>query len=291
MRPELRGPPDRGERRDRSGLTAAEVAQEERAATALLTPAAGDPPWPALGRGWRHDTADPLWAFPVPFTAFDGVVLLLWGLVAQVLVGGVAVALAGDAALEDLGALWAVVAIYAVTLPGQLVVLRARGALSWRLLGPVPPGLRHAGLGLLAGAGTWVASNALLATFALLSGYEPETRQSVLERAETGGLAALALGVVVAVVLAPVVEELVHRAVLFQALRRRIGGRAAGVASAGIFAVVHLELVGEPPLLAALFLFGLVLAWVLHRTGSLVAPVTAHATYNGLTLVASVVLR
>ena len=77
---------------------------------------------------------------------------------------------------------------------------------------------------------------------------------------------------------------------LFQALRRLVGARWAAVASAAIFAMVHLELFAEPPLLATLLGLGLVLAWLLHRTGSLLAAIAAHMAFNATTLLLALAL-
>lgn len=263
-----------------------DAAEERRRADALQAPGPGDPPWPARPSGWRHDFPAPPWAFPVPFTPLDGLGLLGWTIVAQVVVVGVVVGLTGDDDLGDVASLITVLAIYLVTLVGVAVVLRARGALSWRVLGPLPPTLRQAGIGVGAGVVGWLGINALLALVSFLTAYEPATRQSVLEQAESG-TAQVLLGVLVAGVVGPLTEEVIHRGVLFQSLRRRAGLWPAVGLSSLAFAAAHLELAGEPPLLLALAVFGALLAVVFHRAGSLLAAVVAHGTFNSLTLAVS----
>ena len=57
--------------------------------------------------------------------------------------------------------------------------------------------------------------------------------------------------------------------------------------SAALFALAHFSDVYNMP---AVFLFGLVLAWAFHRTGSLVTSGVAHALNNGLAI-ATMVMR
>jgi membrane protease YdiL (CAAX protease family) len=78
-----------------------------------------------------------------------------------------------------------------------------------------------------------------------------------------------------AVIAAPLFEEFIFRGLVFQGLRRSAGPFFAVLASAALFAMVH------PPF-AVIPVFGLGLATALsfQRTGVLLAPIIAHATYN-----------
>jgi membrane protease YdiL (CAAX protease family) len=79
------------------------------------------------------------------------------------------------------------------------------------------------------------------------------------------------------VLIAPAVEEVVFRGLLFGTLRRRFGLMAAGMISAGLFAVAHgYGMVG----FASVFLSGFLWAWIYERTGSLVPGMLAHALNN-----------
>ncbi len=82
-----------------------------------------------------------------------------------------------------------------------------------------------------------------------------------------------------AVILAPLVEEVIFRGLLFGALRRRWGLGAALVISSAVFGLVHLDLYASP----AIFVLSLGLGWVYERTGTLAAPVAFHAVFNGWT--------
>lgn len=86
----------------------------------------------------------------------------------------------------------------------------------------------------------------------------------------------IVLGVVAAVIAAPLGEEVFFRGFLFGSLRGRLGFGRAAVISAAVFAIFHVI----PLLAAAMFFVGLGLAWLYERRGSLVAPIGAHAMFN-----------
>lgn len=92
-----------------------------------------------------------------------------------------------------------------------------------------------------------------------------------------GAAAAVADSVLAGVVLAPVIEEVVFRGLLYATLRRRLGWPAAAAASAACFALAH----GYGPLGSAdVWLSGVLWAWAYERTGSLWPAVVAHAVAN-----------
>lgn len=87
--------------------------------------------------------------------------------------------------------------------------------------------------------------------------------------------------VVLAVVIAPIVEEILFRGALYGALRVRWEARGAAILSALIFAAIHPQgWVGLP----ALFFIGFMLAALREWRGSLVAPIVAHMCVNGATM-------
>lgn len=89
-----------------------------------------------------------------------------------------------------------------------------------------------------------------------------------------------------AVVVAPVVEEILFRGLLHNALRARLGPGAI-VVSSGLFAAIHLYVINFLPV----FALGLLLAWLYERRGSLWAPIVAHAFANGMVALAYVAYR
>jgi uncharacterized protein len=81
---------------------------------------------------------------------------------------------------------------------------------------------------------------------------------------------------------APFVEELFFRGMLYPLLRRRMGAPAAIVLNAALFAIIHVY----PLLLPGLFVVGLFLAYLRERSGSIWPSVLLHALQNGLALLA-----
>jgi membrane protease YdiL (CAAX protease family) len=89
------------------------------------------------------------------------------------------------------------------------------------------------------------------------------------------------------VVFAPIAEELFFRGIVFNAWLREAGRIWAYVGSAALFAAIHLSLESLLPI----FLLGLALAWVYQRTGNLLAPITMHATVNGISVAFALAVR
>jgi ABC-2 type transport system permease protein len=80
---------------------------------------------------------------------------------------------------------------------------------------------------------------------------------------------------ILAVVAAPICEEIIFRGLVFRGLRRSLPLGWAACASAAIFACVHAPLSAVP-----VFAMGLLAALVFELSGWLVAPMVAHFTYN-----------
>lgn len=79
-----------------------------------------------------------------------------------------------------------------------------------------------------------------------------------------------------AVVLAPLVEELVFRAGMFRYLRTRTPDWIAFPLPAAIFAMLHGNLVAFGPL----FALGIIFALAYERTGRIAVPIIAHGLFN-----------
>jgi len=174
-------------------------------------------------------------------------------------------------------------------------------------LGFAPPrggALRGAGLGVATGIGALLVSLVVnpvtVFVFEQLGYPARSTIQQPFMRGLEGWVRedpATAIPAIVGVVVlfGPAVEELVFRGALFNGMHRlarllwRAAARkppgegprraafvlAAGVSS-GLFALLHLE----PVLLPALLIFAFALCWLFERTGSLLPPFLAHATFN-----------
>lgn len=85
-------------------------------------------------------------------------------------------------------------------------------------------------------------------------------------------------GVLRVVVLAPIIEELIFRGVIFSGFQRIYSAFWAIFFSALLFSLFHLN----PWQLGPTFLLGLLLGFVRLRTGSLLAAIFTHALHNGM---------
>jgi hypothetical protein len=114
-------------------------------------------------------------------------------------------------------------------------------------------------------------------TFLLrLLGIEAERQELVGIFAQVEDTRLLVAMVLLAVVVAPVTEELVFRAGLYRFLLARTQPAVAALVSAIFFALLHFNLLSFMPLVA----LGAVFALVYRRMGRIVVPMLAHALFN-----------
>jgi len=106
-------------------------------------------------------------------------------------------------------------------------------------------------------------------------GVDPAPQSSVELLIQSGWGARLVIAFF-AVVLAPVVEELLFRGLFFPLLRDAGLPRLAWLGTALLFGLIH----GNAAAFLPLAVFGFFLAWLYERTGNLLAPVAAHAGFN-----------
>ena len=81
-----------------------------------------------------------------------------------------------------------------------------------------------------------------------------------------------------AILIAPVVEEMLFRGILYPAIRRAGWPRLAWWGSAIAFGAVHLNVATFVPLTA----LALLLTWLYESTGNLLAPIAAHSVFNAM---------
>ena len=85
-----------------------------------------------------------------------------------------------------------------------------------------------------------------------------------------------------AVIVAPVAEEILFRG-YFYGVIRRFGGRLPAILTSSLlFAAIHVHL----PSMLGLGILAVILCLLYERTGSLWATITMHATFNAITIVA-----
>jgi membrane protease YdiL (CAAX protease family) len=154
------------------------------------------------------------------------------------------------------------------------ITILAAGLLAPRLVQPSLRAPQAVGAGVL----TMLASLPFVYGVLSLEGLfvDLDTRQRAVdllaERAPGWQETALA-----AMLLAPLAEELVFRVFFYGGLRRSTKPRAALLASAALFGLVHAV---PPTTILPMFVFGLFLGRLMERTGSYLACLTAHAAFN-----------
>jgi len=133
--------------------------------------------------------------------------------------------------------------------------------------------------------GALVSIYALTAVYKLAasaSGFENTVRtEAQMLRWFGPGPSGFVLALIVAVIVAPVVEELFFRGFVHNALRARIGVVGAIVVSSLIFALYHANLW----LIIPVMFLGMALAWLFETQQSLGPPILFHALYNFLAII------
>jgi membrane protease YdiL (CAAX protease family) len=171
---------------------------------------------------------------------------------------------------------------------GTLLVvglLAARHSISWR-----------AGFGARRGAGLAAAGRGVVAYVAMIplflassvavhvwlqwTGHEPAPQDVVLLFAQLEGGFMFYYFIFLAVVLAPLAEEVLFRGILLPALGRRLGLGPAILISSALFALIHFHV----PALAPLLVLSVALSLAYIYTRSLVAPVVMHVLFNAVSL-------
>lgn len=148
---------------------------------------------------------------------------------------------------------------------------------------------KHAGdllISVLLGAlGYWVCNYVICDLIARFLPDFSNPNDSAISATLPGGFAVMAVGTVL---LVPVAEELIHRALIFGSLHRR-SRAAAYTISAVFFAALHVTgYLGSAEPLHLLVAFAqylppaLLLAWAYEKSGSIFAPMLIHAAINAM---------
>jgi membrane protease YdiL (CAAX protease family) len=175
--------------------------------------------------------------------------------------------------------LWDMLCFQGVLLPALLLLARplrapfgdpmpwraaaAQAALRWLAILPI---LWFAGF----------AWNLLL----LLLGHRPDLQHAVQLFLQTPGFWPRAAFVLFAVVVAPVVEELLFRGILLPLLVRRAGPAPGLALASAAFAALHADLAAFP----ALAILAAALSLAYARTRSLAVPIALHVAFNAANL-------
>jgi hypothetical protein len=182
-----------------------------------------------------------------------------------------------DPDLESLGAvltLQAIVAAAMIYVPFQ--VARAEGFADPRELGlgpSVASPVKTAALAYLAYLGCAILISALLSPE-----QEDITRELGADQGALGALAAFFL----IVIAAPVAEEVFFRGFLFAGIRSQAPFAIAALVSSGIWGLFHFTGEDSWPVVLQLSVFGVILAAVYERTGSIRPTIALHMINNGI---------
>jgi membrane protease YdiL (CAAX protease family) len=215
-------------------------------------------------------------AAPAPWSPLT----VLWGVLAVLgvtLIGAAIVATADpDMDEETFGLI--VQAVFAIALFAvPLLLISGRGEL---LASPARVGLRR--FNFAQGIGWTFAAYGAFFVFLVIYGLivQPDPQEIIEEiEQERETIKLVALGVLV-IVAAPISEEVFFRGFLFGGLRGRMSFWPAALISGLLFGLVHLP--GGPLQVPPLAVFGVLLAWLYERTGSLGPPILMHAIQNAI---------
>lgn len=103
---------------------------------------------------------------------------------------------------------------------------------------------------------------------------EPQDAVTILRQADSPVI--IVAMIVLAVIVAPITEELIFRAGLFRYARTRLPRWAALLLPACLFAAMHNHLASFAPLTA----LGIIFSLAYERTGRIAVPMVAHALFN-----------
>ncbi len=149
------------------------------------------------------------------------------------------------------------------------------GAISWKAMGLEFRGLGgKLLLGLLYGVLLFAVSSLL--EFLLSQVGVQQTQGVMFQSVTRASPRQFALVLLAGAVVAPIVEEIYFRGYVFRAYLDQKGIWQAFFFSAGLFALVHLDLAALIPIFAV----GFILAYLYYRTGSIVPCMVAHAVNN-----------
>ncbi len=113
-----------------------------------------------------------------------------------------------------------------------------------------------------------------------LLGHQPSLQDVALAIADEANRWAKIYFAILAILLAPVFEEILFRGLLLPVIARRFGAWAALLVTSFLFASIH----GHLPSFATLFAFAFALGSAYILTGSLTVAIVMHALFNGITV-------
>ncbi|HKY34043.1 MAG TPA: CPBP family intramembrane glutamic endopeptidase [Candidatus Polarisedimenticolia bacterium] len=168
---------------------------------------------------------------------------------------------------------WSVSRVHRLTLAEGIGLRPVSAGSAWR----------HAALGSVIALGGLV----------LIAAFPPDEMEELggpLTRLASEGGLGYAAWIVLAVVVSPLVEEVLFRGYAYLGARRRLGPGAAGTLVTVLFVAPHMAETGTywPPL-AGITLLAVALARIMERRRNLTLCIAGHLGYNGSLVLASLV--
>ena len=228
--------------------------------------------WPPEAFAWQRS----LLALLIVLAAFGA------GLIAGSLVAVHAGVTPADARNERLswGILVGQLASYALIVPTLIVMLPWLARRSLRQLGLGPLDGRGLRIALLGAVAMYAVTIGISSIQFAITHQKPSEAATTLFTSTHDPALTIAFGVL-AVVIAPFVEELEFRGFLFNAVLRSAPVWVAATISGIVFGFSHGSITAFLPLSAS----GVVLAYVYYKSGSLSASMLTHAVFNGINVV------
>jgi uncharacterized protein len=124
----------------------------------------------------------------------------------------------------------------------------------------------------------WTKILAFSQSLGLIDAYEPQELITLF--AEGGRPITIGILVILAVVLAPIVEETIFRGCIYRFFKSQTTMLPAQIISGVLFAMMHLNLLSFVPLI----IVGIFLARVYESSGNILVPMCFHALFNGFSL-------
>ena len=234
---------------------------------------------PILQQGVRNDTPGPPRSDPPPPQWNAGDVAKGVGIVILVVLVGLFIASVVAATTNVNRSFLGLGITAALELSLVAVVWRfsvKRYGCSWSALGLRPLHFEDARWAIP--AGVFISLTVAMVYAGILTGLGLDDHVRSPSVFDDPGTVVLIIASIMAVAVAPVVEELLFRGFIFSGLLSRFTVKQAAIASAALFALAHIQ----PLAYAPIFIIGLVLVWVYRATGSLTAAMLVHASYNGV---------
>jgi membrane protease YdiL (CAAX protease family) len=115
---------------------------------------------------------------------------------------------------------------------------------------------------------------------------KPEEQQAVQTlRLASSWIDRLVLGIAT-IVLAPVAEETLFRGIIYPAIKQAGFPKAALWVTSLLFAVIHIQNLGNLPTFLPLLLLAIILTFLYEKTHNLLAPIAAHSVFNAVNFAA-----